>query len=213
MFNSNRPSLEELPSSAQLLKSTVIAGVSAVAILVTVVLPAEYGIDPTRIGGVLGLTEMGEIKTQLAEEAEMDRQMMEAEGDQSSLLNDIFGLFVGAARALEAAPAEESEAWREEITFTLAPGDSAEWKLVMEEGQTAEYLMIVEGGRVNFDLHGHGGGDSVTYEKGRGSTGGEGEIVADFDGEHGWFWRNRDSSEVTVTLRVRGAYAEFKDAS
>ena len=213
MFNSNRPSLEELPSSAQLLKSTVIAGVSAVAILVTVVLPAEYGIDPTRIGGVLGLTEMGEIKTQLAEEAEMDRQMMEAEGDQSSLLNDIFGLFVGAAQAQEATPAEEGEAWRDEITFTLAPGDSAEWKLVMEEGQTAEYLMTVEGGRVNFDLHGHGGGDSVTYEKGRGSAGGEGEIVADFDGEHGWFWRNRDSSEVTVTLRVRGAYAEFKDAS
>lgn len=206
MFNSNRPSLEELPSSAQLLKSTVIAGVSAVAILVTVVLPAEYGIDPTRIGGVLGLTEMGEIKTQLAEEAEMDRQMMEAE-DQSSLLNDIFGLFVGAAHA------QEAEVWRDEVTFTLEPGESAEWKLVMTKGQIAEYRMIVEGGRVNFDLHGHGGGQSVTYEKGRGSTGSEGGILADFDGEHGWFWRNRDSSDVTVTVQVRGQYAEFKDAS
>lgn len=213
MFNSNRPSLEELPSSAKLLQSTAIAAVSAVAILVTVVLPAEYGIDPTGVGGAIGLAEMGEIKTQLAEEAEADRQMMEAEGDQSSLMNDILGLFVGAAHAQEATPTEGSEAWRDEITFTLAPGDSAEWKLVMEEDQTAEYLMTVEGGRVNFDLHGHGGGDSVTYEKGRGSTGGAGEIVADFDGEHGWFWRNRDSSDVTVTVQVRGEYAEFKDAS
>jgi hypothetical protein len=207
MFNAEKPSLEELPSSAQLLKSTIIAAVSAVVILVTVVLPAEYGIDPTGIGRTIGLAEMGEIKTQLAEEAEADRQLLEVEGDQSSLLNDILGLFVGAAHA------QEAEVWRDEITFTLAPGDSAEWKLVMTEGQSAQYRMIVEGGRVNFDLHGHGSGQSVTYEKGRGSTGSEGAILAGFDGEHGWFWRNRDSSAVTVTVQVRGEYAEFKDAS
>jgi hypothetical protein len=150
---------------------------------------------------------MGEIKTQLAEEAEADRLMeLEAE-EQSSLMNDIFGLFVGAAHA------QEVEVWRDEITFTLAPGDSAEWKLVMEEGQKVEYRIFVEGGRVNFDMHGHGGGQSVTYDKSRGSTGDAGEIVAAFDGEHGWFWRNRDSEPATVTVQVRGEYAEFKDAS
>ena len=207
MFNAKKPSLDELPSSAQLIRSTAIAAASAAAILVTVVLPAEYNIDPTGIGGVLGLAEMGEIKTQLAEEAEADRLMeLEAE-EQSSLMDNIFELFVGAAHA------QEAEVWRDETTFTLAPGDSAEWKLVMEEGQTVEYRMLVEGGRVNFDLHGHGGGQSVTYEKGRGSIGDEGEIVAAFDGEHGWFWRNRDSSDATVTVQVRGEYAEFRDAS
>lgn len=207
MFNAEKPSLEELPSSTQLLKSTIIAAVSAVVILVTVVLPAEYGIDPTGVGRAIGLAEMGEIKTQLAEEAEADRLLDAAAGDQSSLLDDFLGLFVGAAHA------QEAEVWRDEITFTLAPGDSAEWKLVMTEGQTAEYRVLVEGGRVNFDLHGHGGGQSVTYEKGRGSTGSEGAIVADFDGEHGWFWRNRDNSALTVTVQVRGEYAEFRDAS
>lgn len=207
MFNAKKPSLDELPSSAQLIRSTAIAATSAVAILVTVVLPAEYNIDPTGIGGVLGLSEMGEIKAQLAEEAEADRLLeIEAE-EQSSLMNDIFGLFVGTAYA------QEAEIWRDETTFTLAPGDSAEWKLVMEEGQTVEYRMLVDGGRVNFDMHGHGGGNSVTYEKGRGSTGDEGEIIAAFDGEHGWFWRNRDSQPATVTVQVRGEYTEFKDAS
>ena len=207
MFNAKKPSLDELPSSAQLIRSTAIAAASAVAILVTVVLPAEYNIDPTGIGGVLGLSEMGEIKAQLAEEAEADRLLeIEAE-EQSSLMNDIFGLFVGTAYA------QEAEIWRDETTFTLAPGDSAEWKLVMEEGQTEEYRMLVDGGRVNFDMHGHGGGNSVTYEKGRGSTGDEGEIIAAFDGEHGWFWRNRDSQPATVTVQVRGEYTEFKDAS
>ena len=165
MFNAKKPSLDELPSSAQLIRSTAIAAASAVAILVTVVLPAEYNIDPTGIGGVLGLSEMGEIKAQLAEEAEADRLLeIEAE-EQSSLMNDIFGLFVGTAYA------QDAEIWRDETTFTLAPGDSAEWKLVMEEGQTVEYRMLVDGGRVNFDMHGHGGGNSVTYEKGPGSTG------------------------------------------
>ena len=73
--------------------------------------------------------------------------------------------------------------------------------------------MIVEGGRVNFDLHGQGSGQSETYDRGRGSTAAEGGIIAAFDGEHGWFWRNRDDSDVTVTVQVRGDYAEFKDAS
>jgi len=84
MFNAEKPSLDELPSSRQLLRSTAIAAASAVAILVTVVLPAEYDIDPTGIGGVLGLSEMGEIKAQLAAEAEADR-LMELEAQQEAL--------------------------------------------------------------------------------------------------------------------------------
>ena len=218
MFNAEKPSLDELPTSAQLIRSTAIAAASAAVILVTVVLPAEYDIDPTGIGGVLGLAEMGEIKSQLAAEAEADRiKALEEQGalvtqEQSSLMNDIFSVFVVAAHA-EEVPSEPVQEWRDEITFTLAPGESAEWKLVMEEGQTAQYAMLVDGGRVNFDLHGHGSGQSETYYKGRGSTGEEGEITAGFAGEHGWFWRNREKTEVTVTVQVRGEYDEFKDAS
>lgn len=202
MFNSNRPSLDELPSSAQLLRSTAIAAVSAVVILVAVVLPAEYGIDPTGAGRVLGLTEMGEIKSQLAEEAEADRQM-ELQGEQSSLLDGLLGLFVGKAHA-QAAPA-----WRDEVTFTLEPDASAEWKMEMAKGDQVQYRVAVEGGRVNFDLHGHGGGENATYERARGSTGSEGGIIAPFPGEHGWFFRNRDKVPVTVTVQVSGDYSEF----
>ena len=205
MHNAQKPALEDLPTSRQLLKSTGIAAASAVAILVTVVLPAEYGIDPTRVGGLLGLTEMGEIKQELAEEKRLDE--MSAIEPRSSLWSDLAGLFVRSAAA------QEAPVWRDETTFTLAPGDTAEWKMEMTEGQTAQYLMTVEGGRVNFDLHGHGGGNSVTYEKGRGSTGEEGEFTAEFDGDHGWFWRNRDNSDVTVRVQVRGDYQVFKDAS
>ena len=69
MYNSQMPNADELPTSRQLVRSTAIAAGVAGALLVTIVLPSEYAIDPTGIGRVLGLTEMGEIKQQLAAEA------------------------------------------------------------------------------------------------------------------------------------------------
>jgi hypothetical protein len=200
MFNAEKPSLEELPSSAQLLRSTIIAAVSAAAILVTVMLPAEYGIDPTGVGRVLGLAEMGEIKRELAEEAEQD-EMIHGGDESSSLLDGLFGLFVGAAHA--------QEAWTDTVTFTLVPGATAEIKLAMAAGDVAEYAWAAEGGRINFDLHAHGDGQSIDYDRGRGATSGEGSIEAPFPGEHGWFWRNRDDAAVTVTLQLRGGYSKL----
>jgi len=207
MFNAEKPSLEELPSSAQLVRSTIIAAISALAILVIVVLPAEYGIDPTGGGRILGLTEMGEIKRELAEEAELDHGADAQERDQSRLFSGFFNLLVGTAHAGEAGT------WTDEVIFTLAPEETYEVKLVMNEGDVAEYRMTVEGGRVNFDLHAHGGGQSISYERGQGSTGAEGNIDAAFTGEHGWFWRNRDDQSLTVTLQVRGTYSELKQAN
>jgi hypothetical protein len=66
------PPVTELPSKRALARSTLIALVAAALVLVTIVLPAEYGIDPTRVGRVLGLTQMGEIKMRLAREAAAD---------------------------------------------------------------------------------------------------------------------------------------------
>ena len=63
MYNANKPVADELPSSARLLRSTAIAIVAAAAILLTVVLPSEYGIDPTGAGRVLGLTECSRSTT------------------------------------------------------------------------------------------------------------------------------------------------------
>lgn len=175
-------------------------GAALAFIGVGVYLPAEYGIDPTRIGGLLGLTEMGEIKQQLAREAAEDEMIR---GDQSSSLVDgIFGLFVGAAHA--------QEAWIDTVTFTLAPDAATEIKLVMEAGDLAEYAWVAEGGRINFDLHAHGEEHSVDYDRGRGATSGEGSIEAAFLGEYGWFWRNRDASDVTVRLQLRGTYSDLK---
>ena len=199
MYNAQKPTLDELPSSARLLRSTLIALVAAVAILFTVVLPAEYGIDPTGAGRILGLTEMGEIKSDLSKEADEDKDTHGANDSQSSVIDQLLTFFVSTAQA--------QETWKDEITFTAAPGESAEIKLTLVEGVTVEYEWIANGGRINFDLHAHGDGESVTYEKGRGKAEGAGSITAPFAGEHGWFWRNRDKSDVTVVLKLRGDYS------
>ena len=78
MYNTNIPSRAELPSTRQLVRSTLITAVSAVVLLYTVVLPSEYGLDPTGIGRTLGLTEMGTIKTRLAQEAAQDAAATQA---------------------------------------------------------------------------------------------------------------------------------------
>ena len=211
MYNSNRPDPEDLPSSRQLIKSTIIAAIAAAVILVTVILPAEYGIDPTRIGKMLGLASMGEIKTQLAEEAEIDRlkelrqQKLTDDKDQSSLMENMFGLLVSTAHAQAAKPV-----WTDKVSVTLTPGKGTEIKLVMKKDAVAVFAWTVDRGVVNYDLYGDGGGQSISYKRGRAVPGHEGSLKAKFTGNHGWFWRNRGKQDVTVTLNVRGAYSEVK---
>src|SRR3989442_10822672 len=50
--------VKQLPSSRDLAKATIIALFIAVVLLVTAVLPAEYGIDPLGTGAALGLTRL-----------------------------------------------------------------------------------------------------------------------------------------------------------
>ncbi len=96
--------------------------------------------------------------------------------------------------------------WRDEVSYTLAPTEGIEVKLAMTEGSRADFEWTANGSVLNYDTHGDGGGNSITYEQGRGEPGQTGELVAAFDGNHGWFWRNRTDAPVTFTLRARGDY-------
>jgi hypothetical protein len=212
MYNTDLPTRAELPTSKQLLRSTFTAIVAATAILVAVVLPAEYNIDPTGIGRVLGLAEMGEIKAQLAEEAERDRLADPAGQQQSSVKKPISiagfltGLLISSAQAQEAVAARTDE-----MTVTLKPGEGTEIKLSMAKGASVKFTWAVTNGAVNFDMHGDSPeGEAISYEKGRAVPNAEGMLVADFDGNHGWFWRNRGSEDVSLTLKTEGAYSDIK---
>jgi hypothetical protein len=225
MYNTDIPSRAELPSSAQLLRSTLIAATTAAALLVTTILPAEYGIDPTGIGRVLGLTQMGEIKAQLAQEAEQDRlldqggtpalpQAPAAPDQRSSLMDSLLAPFVIASASAETLPVEVAQAGRtDETSVTLQPGEGVEVKMAMRKGAKATFAWKAEGGVVNFDTHGEpydAPNKTHSYEKGRGAASDEGVLEAAFDGNHGWFWRNRGQENVTVNLRISGDYVSVK---
>ncbi|ERS81936.1 hypothetical protein ACRHM7_08845 [Chromohalobacter israelensis] len=226
MYNTDMPNRAELPSTGKLIRSTLLAAVAATVLLVTVVLPAEYAIDPTGAGRLLGLTDMGEIKQQLAEEAELDRantaaasqpkapaattpersEAQEVVAETSAEPTD-----TAPDASEEEAPAPEPAAtWRDEVQFTLTPGEGTEYKLTMEEGAVARFAWESEGGPINFDTHGDGGGNAISYEKGRGVPEDEGDLEAAFTGNHGWFFRNRNDNDVTVVLRLDGDYGELK---
>jgi hypothetical protein len=208
MYNTDLPIRAELPTSGQLLRSTLFAIVAAAVLLVTAVLPAEYGIDPTGAGEALGLKQMGDIKVQLHNEALQDAAAdaaKKAPQRGSSLWNQLGGWVIGTAQAQTVR--------KDETSVTLQPGEGAEVKADLIKGQKISYSWTTSGGKVNHDTHGEPKTDpnaATSYSKGRGVEQDEGTLEAAFDGSHGWFWRNRGNKPVTVTLKTSGDYAEIK---
>jgi len=202
MFNSNIPSDREVPSTGKLIKSTILAAITAGVLLVTVVMPAEYGIDPTGVGNAIGLKRMGEIKTSLAEEAAQD-----AAKDAQ------------AAVVVEAEPKPEPQVLMEaapiqshEMSVTLAPDEGTEIKVAMQKGAKVDYVWETNGGKANFDVHADSKEldiDYHNYSKGS-DVKSEGTLVAAFHGSHGWFWRNRTKEPLTITIKTNGEYSSIK---
>ena len=231
MYQAERPALAELPGSGKLLRSTAWAALVAAGLLVTAVLPAEYGIDPTGIGRLLGLTRMGEIKLALSKEAaSAPPPATSANAAMPTIPASPEAAPASAARPAAAAaspppvapavpapgttaqPAPSGKA--DAMSLSLKPGQAAEIKLDMRKGGTVAYQWSVTGGTLNVDAH----GDPVNppkgfyhgYGKGKQLKGDAGKLVAAFDGQHGWYWRNRSDAEVTLKLNTQGEYAAIK---
>lgn len=224
-------------SSRQLVKSTVVAIVVAAVLLVMVVMPAEYGVDPTGVGRVLGLTSMGDIKMSLEKEAaeaergaRPDAELPPTPADALASTAPAGAGTVGAA-GTAAAPAAASDpgaapsagpsdtpqarpgaALNTHVTqVALAPDEGTEIKLVMRKGSRVTFSWSTDRGAVNYDLHADAPGiDYHSYAKASGRPSDEGVLVAAFDGNHGWFWRNRGGETVTLTLTTDGDYQELK---
>lgn len=211
----------DLPSERNLLRSTLIAAAVAVLLLVTVVLPAEYGVDPTRIGRVLGLTRMGEIKVALAKEAAAADSVDAAARAAQAASAGPAAAGPAAASAQTVVPTAASPGsaetrsdlpQRSDVTeIALRPNEGKEIKLVMQKDARVSYAWSTDRGVVNYDTHADAPGIRYHgYAKGKATPADSGILIAAFDGSHGWFWRNRGSAPVRVTLRTSGAYQDIK---
>lgn len=184
-----------LPTLKQLFKATGIALLAAGAILITTVLPSEFGIDPTGIGKAMGLTVMSATNAEAAK-----------------LPNSMAPAVPVVQTATETVAKSDVPLRSDEMSLTLQPDEGSEIKATMRKGEQFVYDWAVEGGSVNVDMHGEkpNAGDKFTsYWKGQQLSGDKGTFVAPFDGTHGWFWRNRGDKPVTITVKASGFYAKL----
>ncbi|PHQ58912.1 MAG: transmembrane anchor protein [Robiginitomaculum sp.] len=203
MYNSNPPTNTDLPSTRKLIKSTILAAAVAGVLLVTVVMPAEYGIDPTGVGKITGLKKMGEIKTSLAKDA-----ALELEKQQETSQAEVEETVAEQVQELVPELVVTSSVQTHEKTITLIPDAWTEIKLEMEKDASVNYTWFTDAGRANYDTHGDSKSLDISYhgyEKGSKQRD-EGVLTAKFSGNHGWYWRNRTDETITITLKTTGTY-------
>ncbi len=93
----------------------------------------------------------------------------------------------------------------------LAPGSGTEVMMVLAEKQAILYQWTVEGGRVYSDFHGHDPKDTsywVQYRESAADMANYGSLVAPFEGQHGWYFRNDGQSELVISVRISGYFTD-----
>jgi hypothetical protein len=214
MSKPSAPGGFEPPSGRTIVVGSLVALVVALLVLVAIIWPAEYGRDPTGIGGALGITNLStDQSTQTIEIVDNiggNEVLREVEipdfGDPVPLPNP------NVAQAEELAPETRT------VTVELGQDAETEIKLVLAKDKMVVFDWAVEGGMVYSDFHGHtpeyGEDFWVRYrEDQRGASSGHGSLVAPFSGEHGWYWVNLSDGPVTVELTVTGYFEDVIDYS
>lgn len=195
--------LSPTPSSRQLFAATGAAALAAALLLVVAVLPAEYGIDPTGIGKRLGLLALARTAppptrsaapTDAARVAALRAQAVAVFGAQP-------GQSFDASAAVRGAAAPKTEA----MTVMVPPGFGVEVKAQLAAGGSMVYHWSATG-NVSVDMHGErpGAKDATSYLIDGARREDAGSFTAPFDGAHGWYWLNKTSEPIDVTVSVTG---------
>jgi hypothetical protein len=200
----------QAPSGKRIARSVVLAIVVAAVLLVVAVLPAEYGIDPTGIGGALGLTELNAAPTRTFEVKDVlagNEGVREVEVPD---FNEPVPLPNPGVHQSEDRPIETRT-----LTITLPPEGETEIKTVLRESKVVLYHWETDRGAIYCDLHGHdpeaGSEFFVRYREDQEGANVTGSLVAPFAGEHGWYWLNYNDFPVVITLTVTGFFDDIVD--
>ncbi len=197
----------------QLLKSVLWAFFIGAVVLVTAVLPAEYGIDPLGTGKLFGFSKlyMDDAPSVTTEENSITVQT-----DVELLKLKKLGSPPSTPKPEEAKnPAPISQlAMRTDTICVLVPaGKGLEYKFrALKLGSIKYDWNTSESNIVYIDFHGEvyqeNPPEEVFYESYTlaYSNNMAGTFTAPFDGKHGWYFRNRNVSDVIVTLHLEGQY-------
>jgi hypothetical protein len=218
MSHTHSPDLSNsVPSTGRLIRATLLSIVVAAAILITTVLPAEYGIDPTGIGARLGLDalqpgadaaapEQSAASTPVVATSATSISNSDANAALAAKAEAAFG--ANAGQSLDAAAFSISTGVPRSDTFsvTLEPGKGAEVKAALKAGDGLVFRWTASSD-VAVDMHGEALGAKGTwtsYAVESAQREAAGTFVAAFEGTHGWYWQNRGTEAVTVDIVVTG---------
>lgn len=181
-----------LPTYGQLWRATLVAFLVAVLLLVTIILPAEYGLDPTGIGTRLGLFRPRAAASAVA---------VSGEGEAAASSS-------GGGLLRRTTPFRTDA-----MSLVLAPGEGAEIKAEMARGERFLFSWTADGGPVEVDMHGEAAGaaedEYTSYWKDEEQVSDHGAFEAPVAGTHGWYWQNLGAAPVTITLKTSGYYARL----
>ena len=209
------PQSPALPSTARLVRATLVSILVAAVILVTTVLPAEYGIDPTGIGARLGLDALQPAVDEPAASAESppaapvpraSTDTTEANTALAAKAAAAFGANAGQSLDAAAFSASPGELRTDTFSVTLEPGKGAEVKSALKAGDGLVFKWTASAD-VAVDMHGEAAGAKgiwTSYAVEAAQREAAGTFVAAFDGTHGWYWQNRGTEAVTVEIVVTG---------
>lgn len=200
-------------SKGQLLKSLLIALVIGVIVLLTAVLPAEYGMDPLGTGKLFGFSKLYQGNEQIEN------------NETSSSLNfkkikmEKLGSDISVPKPSEADnPSPESQyPEREDSIEVIVPAEKGiEYKFKSLKYGSIKYEWTTDKGIVYIDFHGEvkqeNPPENVFYESYTlaYSNNMAGTLTAPFEGKHGWYFRNETKEDIVVTIRLNGQYELFR---
>ena len=125
-------------------------------------------------------------------------------------LGKTFGL-TDLADPPAAALEPQSQDYRSDrVRFTLEPYDSLEYKFSLYQGSGMVFMWSA-GAPLVYDFHSEPEdgpeGFADSFESGTAARQ-RGTYVAPFTGEHGWYWENRGTEPVILTLTAAGFFKE-----
>jgi hypothetical protein len=168
--------MQNTVSSKTLIKASLSASIVAAIAIVTLILPAEYNIDPTGIGGKLGLTVLAKAGE------EQPAKVIVANKDTNEF--KVIEVSVPAGRGIEYKFYMKQH---EKMTYEwITDGEPLYFDLHGEpEEDTTGYFE-------SFAI-------ATTNEM-------QGSFTTPFPGSHGWYWRNNTDKAIDIQLKVKGQY-------
>lgn len=189
-------------SNATLLKASIAATLIAAVVLVIAILPAEYNIDPTGIGKSLGLTKI----------ATATEASLASNKPQNSVMLPTDAIVIRQAPSvteIKEFRAKVPGLRQDSVDIVIPAGKGLEYKLLLNAGEHLEYDWRTDGSELYFDFHGEPQGDKTGFYESFAITTSDqmqGTLTTPFAGAHGWYWKNKTSEPITVTLATKGAY-------